>query len=209
MTRHLLWVVQNFYKDVWLVESPYHHVPMTWTVWGIKFFLFTLLTRISPVFVFFSFSLCFPSLPCISGVMLDSDWGWGTTHPVTPSFHSIGRPKHCRSPPTNGCFPMAAPLLYSTDKFYFKPINYFISPEMCCTLFKTCCCCCFLCVFFLSHIFLPPFPKCPSSSYLLLASQLFFLRACSEEIENGFGGVHWRLLWWRGRPLSLQSLRAR
>lgn len=48
-----------------------------------SFFLLSSLTRISPVFVFFSFSLCSSSLPCISGMMLDSDWGWGTTRHAT------------------------------------------------------------------------------------------------------------------------------
>lgn len=174
-----------------------------------NFFLFALLTRISPVFVFFSSSLCFSSLPCISGVMLDSDWGWGTTHPVTPSFHSIGRPKHCRSPPTNGCFPMAAPLLYSTEKFYFKPINYLFPPKCVALYLKHVVAVIFgVCVFSLPYFS----PSLPQMSHLFLSFAClpcFFLRACSEEIENGFGGVHWWLLWWRGRPLSFQSLRAR
>lgn len=155
------------------------------------FFLFTLLTRISPVFVFFSFSLCFSSLPCISGVMLDSDWGWGTTHPVTPSFHSIGRPIHCRSPPTNGCFPMAAPLLYSADKFYFKLINYLFPPKcvFVFNVFKTCCCCYFWCVCVFSPIFFSlPSPDVPPLPVLCLFP-IFFSQSLQWR--------DWKRVWWR------------
>lgn len=117
--------------------------------------------RISPVFVFFSFSLCvFP----LFHVSLGRCWiligGGARLVPVTPSFHSIGRPKHCRSPPTNGCFRMAAPLLYSADKLWFKSINYLSLPK--CVWINELVLLLFLCMFFSPHISLPSSPTCSS-----------------------------------------------
>ncbi len=125
--------------------------------------------------------------------MLDSDWGWGTTRPVTLSFRSIGRPWHCRSPPTNGCFRMAAPLLYSADKLWLKSINYLFLPKcvwnnwLAPVLCETCCCCCFLCVFLSPHISSPTSPNVPPLPFFCVLP-LFF---------QSLQWRDWKLVWWR------------
>lgn len=75
-----------------LSSPPYRPVLMTSSVWGIcSLFSFLTNENLSCFCVFLFFSVFF-SLSCISWVVLDSDWGWGTTRPVTLSFHSIGWP---------------------------------------------------------------------------------------------------------------------
>lgn len=93
-----------------MLSPPHRRVVTTSSVWIVRSsFFFLTNENLSCFCVFFFLFLCVFLLFHVSGVMMDTGWGWGTTRPMTPSCRSIGRPWHCRSPLTNGCFQMVAP----------------------------------------------------------------------------------------------------
>lgn len=153
---------------------------MTSSVW-ISCSLFTFLTNenLSCFCVFLFFSV-FSSLPCVSGVMLDTDWGWGTTRPVMPSCRSIGRPLRCRSPPTNGCS-----LLYRADiNVDLNLLTICFSQNVCGIIHLW-----FLkrvVVFFRVCFFSPFFSKCAACLFFLLfAPTLFFSEPAVKRLKTG------------------------
>ena len=85
--------------------------------------------------------------------------------------------------------PMAndCPLLYPTDKLWFKSINYLFLPkcvwnnELKSVLLETCCCC-FVLGFFSPHVSLS---KCAASSSLLRASSLLLSEPSVKRMKTG------------------------